>query len=137
MDLSSRIKAASIENRNCSKLIKQMFLERSKNSKVKFSFKNEIFENYEGDLLKASPNNSMNNHSFDLNNDFNIVTNDTELDNLNVIEDEAFVKEIRFFKVEESLDTVTLSGKLLSEENLFKEKINYFSDGKVFHNNTK
>jgi len=138
MDLSGRIKATSIENRNYTKLLKQMNYQRLNNPKIKFSFKNEKYENYEGDLLKGSPNSSMNNYSFDLNQDFNIIPNDSgNTDDRKVIEDEAFVRELRFFKVDENMDTITLSSKLLTGENYLKDKIVYFSDSNAFSSNTK
>ena len=106
---------------------------------IKFSFKNEKFEFEECSLLKSSPNSSISSKSFDLNNDFNIISNNdcNNIDDEKVLEDEAFVKELRFFKVDESIDTITLSTKLLSDESWFKDKILYFSDGKAFSNNTK
>ena len=140
MDLSNRIKATSIESRNYAKIIKQMCYQRLNNPKIKFRFKHEKFEFYEETLLKSSPNNSINsNYSFDLNNDFNIIPYDldTPENEKLLIEDDTFVKEIRFFKVDDCMDTVTLSSNFLSKENWVKDKIMSFSNGNAFSSNTK
>jgi len=78
-----------------------------------------------------------NNVIIDINMDFHIL-HDTKLeDESKITLEDTFLKEIRFFSVDEQFDTITLSSKMLMDENWFKDLMNTFSKTQSFKNFSK
>ena len=129
--LSEKIKLVTIENQWFTKIIKQMNEHKLKNKKTKFRFKNGNkninLRNFESSSKR------------DINSDFDIIFDKNDFSTEDVIyqlSEENFMKELRYFTVIDKYDTITLSCKILLEENIkdsLKEYVNTFSKEQAFH----
>ncbi len=134
MSLSERLKVVSIENKWFSTMVLQMYSKFKSDSKLKFQLKLEDVTTEEICLQQMFNSNLYHyNNEINLENFFNIKI-DKNLDTGNINEN-LFLKELRFFSLRESNDTITLSPHLLEEETLFRFFLNTFSGNKAFQTN--
>ena len=137
LDLSSKFKVFSIQNKWLSQIIQQMFYYYRSNSNNKFLLKPEEFPNEEYYLQYYCNENQQNylNVINDNNYQFDIYFKYSALqDNNSIIEEKTFLEKIRFFDLKDSNDSFTLSVSLLNNlEELFYY-IDFFSKKRAFQN---
>ena len=137
MDLSSKFKVFSIQNKWLSQMIQQMFYYYRANCRNKFLLKPEEFPNEEYYLqyyYNESHQNYLNvvnenNYQFDIYFKYAALQ-----DNNSLSEERTFLEKIRFFDLKDSNDSFTLSVSLLNNlEELFYY-FDFFSKKKAFTN---
>lgn len=134
MSLPERIKVVSIENKWFSTMVLQMYSKFKGDSKIKFQLKLEDVTTEEMCLQQMFNSNLYHyNNEINIENFFNTKT-DKGLDTGNINES-LFLKELRYFSLRESNDTITLSPNLLEDEEMFRFFLETFSKNKAFQTN--
>jgi len=134
MSLQERIKVVSIENKWFSTMVLQMYAKFKSDSKIKFQLKLEDVT-IEEICLQQMFNSNLYNYNSEINieNFFNTKSDkNSETGNIN---ESLFLKELRFFSLRESNDTLTLSYHLLEDEEMFRFFLETFSKNKAFQTN--
>jgi hypothetical protein len=134
MSLQERIKVVSIENKWFSTMVLQMYAKFKSDSKIKFQLKLEDVTIEEICLQQMFNSNLYNyNNEINIENFFNTKSDkNSETGNIN---ESLFLKELRFFSLRESNDTLTLSYHLLEDEEMFRFFLETFSKNKAFQTN--
>ncbi len=153
LDLATRIKICSLENKHLGNILHQMFILSNFDTKIKFKIRqnnepeetDEIFPvpiyfhsppiswiNFSN--FNKSENSNPNNYTyyFSTSNSCqtNIVLNNFLKNNDN--NEKELLREVKFYKCEEDNDTITLSSNLLSDEKKFRDLFTYFTNNKFF-----
>jgi len=134
MSLPERIKVVSIENKWFSTMVLQMYSKFKSDSKIKFQLKLEDVTTEEICLQQM-----FNSNLYHYNNEINIEnffnTKSERSHDIGNINESLFLKELRYFSLRESNDTITLSSHLLEDEEMFKFFLDTFSKNRAFQNN--
>lgn len=134
MSLPERIKVVSIENKWFSTMVLQMYSKFKTDSKIKFQLKLEDVTTEEICLQQMFNSNLYHyNNEINIENFFN-TKSDKNSDTGNINES-LFLKELRYFSLRESNDTITLSSHLLEDEEMFRFFLETFSKNKAFQTN--
>ena len=134
MSLPERIKVVSIENKWFSTMVLQMYAKFKSDSKIKFQLKIEDVTTEEICLQQMFNSNLYHyNNEINIENFFNTKT-DKNSDTGNINES-LFLKELRYFSLRDSNDTIALSSHLLEDEEMFTFFLDTFSKNKAFQNN--
>lgn len=134
MSLPERIKIVSIENKWFSTMVLQMYSKFKGDSKIKFQLKLEDVTTEEICLQQMFNSNLYHyNNEINIENFFN-TKSDKNSDTGNINES-LFLKELRYFSLRESNDTITLSSHLLEDEEMFRFFLETFSKNKAFQTN--
>lgn len=148
-----RFQICSIENKWLVNILHQMYFHYKLDNKTKFQMRSEENEEIFPNIIYTNSFNGLTTPLMHLNvshfnnySDQNINhycyffsgTNVNQFNNFlsekNNEYDVEFLNEIRFFKLNEYVDTITLSYKILSDENMFKKYFEFFSNNKFFTN---
>jgi hypothetical protein len=136
MDITTRIKTFSIENKWLSSMIQQMFALLKRDPYIKFKYnKEEILINEE--LKNVVYPFQLNNNPFSSElmfslDQFFVCKSGNEYSDLCIAESH-FCQEIRFFDSEESNDIITFSANSLSNiDSFFNNYVNKFTRNKAF-----
>lgn len=134
MSLPERIKVVSIENKWFSTMVMQMYAKFKSDSKIKFQLKIEDVTTEEICLQQMFNSNLYHyNNEINIENFFNTKSDkNSETGNIN---ESLFLKELRYFSLRESNDTITLSSHLLEDEEMFRFFLETFSKNKAFQTN--
>jgi hypothetical protein len=136
MDITTRIKTFSIENKWLSSMIQQMFsmLRRDPNIKFKYN-KEEIFTNddIKNMVYPFQFNNNILNPEMMLSLDQFFVCKSGNDYSDHYLTESSFCQEIRFFDSEDQNDIITFSSNSLSNiDNFFTSYIGKFTKNKAF-----
>jgi hypothetical protein len=134
LTLPERIKAVSIENKWFSTMVQQMFNKFKYDQKIRFQLKFDditpeefCFQQYLNPPQLPYPN--------DLNlENFFSSRNDRSIPEDRCVNENLFLKELKYFSLKEQNDTLTLSTNLLENEPLLKYFMDTFSNEKAFMN---
>lgn len=124
----------SIENKWFATVIQHMYDKFKVDSRVRFQLKlDEVTaEEY---CLQQIINPAQNPYLNEMNLDnFFYLRSDRNCIDDKGINEEMFLKELRYFSLKEQNDTITLSSKTLQDEEVFKFYISFFSGQKIFQN---
>jgi hypothetical protein len=134
LSIPDRIKAVSIENRWFSAVVQQMYHKFKYDDKIRFQLKMEDVSS-EDYCIQTLMNNGQPQYTdtMSLDNFFNIRSTNYQLDD-SVINQNLFLKELKYYSLREQNDTITLSTHLLENEDIFKFHLDYFSNGRAFQN---
>ena len=110
-----------------------MYLRFKYDHKIRFQLKLDDVstEEYCLQIMNPVPSNFTN--EMNLDNFFNIKNNTFICEDKGINEN-LFLKEIRYFTLREQNDTITLSTHLLENEEIFKFYLDTFSEKKAFQN---
>jgi hypothetical protein len=134
MSLPEKIKAVSIENKWFSTMVLQMYAKFKTDSKIKFQLKIEDVTTEEMCLQQMFSSNLYHyNNEINIENFFN-TKSDKNINSGN-IDESLFLKELRYFSLRDSHDTITLSSHLLEDEEMFRFFLEEFSRNRAFQNN--
>jgi|LauGreDrversion4_2_1035121.scaffolds.fasta_scaffold293885_2 hypothetical protein len=132
MSLPERIKAVSIENKWFSTMVQHMYTKYKYDQKIRFQLKFDditpeelCFQQY------LAPSQLVTANEINLENFF-YLKNDRHTCDDRSINENLFLKELRYFSLREQNDTLTLSTSLLENEKLFKYFLDHFSAEKAF-----
>ena len=136
MDLPSRVKLFSIQNKWLSQMVQQMFYYYRMNANNRFLLKPEEYPNEEYYLqyyYNENQNNYLNlNNENNYNYQFEIIKSLANQENSSISEERSFLERVRFFDLKEANDSITLSISLLNNiEELFFF-LDFFSKKKGF-----
>lgn len=136
MSLPEKIKAVSIENKWFSTMVLQMYAKYRTDSKLKFQLKIEDVTSEEMCFQQMFNSNIYHlNSEINLENFFNFRQDKhAEANNIN---ESLFLKELRYFSLRDSNDTITLSSHLLEDEDMFRFFLDSFSKHRAFQNNCR
>jgi hypothetical protein len=122
----------SIENKWFSTMVQQMFIKFIYDQKMRFQLKFDdispeeyCFQQY------LNPPQLPNSNDLNLENFFS-SRNDRSMPEDRCVNENLFLKELKYFSLRENNDTLTLSSNLLENEPLFKYFVNTFSNEKAF-----
>lgn len=136
---SDRVKAVSIENKWFSSIIQNMYQKYKLDSRVRFQLKIEdpnisVNSPYPEELYMQqiiNPNEIYNSDKLNLENFFYLRSDRYVIDEKGINED-LFLKEIRFFSLKDQNDTLTLSNQLVTSETELRFYLDSFSNNKIF-----
>jgi hypothetical protein len=136
LPLQDRIKVISIENKWFCNIVQQMYQRFKYEQKIRFQLKIEDVSSEEyciQTFMNSAQPTPYNTSDFNLESFFNIKTYPYISEDKGINEN-LFLKELRYYSLREQNDTITLSTHLLEHENFFKFFIESFSNGKAFQN---
>lgn len=134
MSLPEKIKAVSIENKWFATMVLQMHSKLKSEGKTKFQLKIEDLTSEEICLQQMFSSNLYHyNNDINIENFFNIKV-DTPTFDESSLDENVFLKELRFFSLRENNDTITISSDLLEDEKNFRNYLGLFSGQKIFQN---
>ena len=132
MSLPERIKAVSIENKWFSTMVQHMYTKFKNDQKIRFQLK---FDDVTAEELcyqqYFNPPQSSFSNELNLDNFF-YFKNDRYISEDRSVNENLFLKELRYYSLREQNDTLTLSTSLLENEPLFKYFLDTFSNDKAF-----
>jgi len=134
MSLPERIKVVSIENKWFSTMVLQMYSKFKCDSKIKFQLKLEEVTTEEI-CLQQMFNSNLYHYNSEINIDNFFNTKSDKYQDTGNINESLFLKELRFFSLRESNDTITLSTHLLEDEEMFRFFLETFSRNRAFQTN--
>jgi hypothetical protein len=132
MSLPERIKAVSIENKWFSTMVQHMYAKYKYDQKIRFQLKFDDIppEEY---CYQQYFNQGQSPYGNDMNLDnFFYFKNDRYISEDRAVNENLFLKELRYFSLREQNDTLTLSTYLLENEPCLKFYLDTFSNGKAF-----
>ncbi len=108
-------------------MVQHMHTKSKQDSRTKYQLKLEDISSEEYYIQHfLNPNASMYNNDMNLDNFFNIRTERCESDD-KVLNENLFMKEIRYFSLKEQYDTLSLSTGILENEEMFAYFLEQFS----------
>jgi hypothetical protein len=132
MSLPEKIKAVSIENKWFSTMVQHMYTKFKYDQKIRFQLKFDDISPEELCFQQYWPPSQIvtaNEISLE---SFFYLKNDRYTCDERAINENLFLKELRYFSLREQNDTLTLSTSLLENEDMFKYFIDHFSGYKAF-----
>lgn len=132
MDLPDRIKAVSIENKWFSTMVQHMYTKYRNDQKFRFQLKFDDITPEELCIQQyLGPSQMVPINEINLENFF-YLKNDRNISDDRSINENLFLKEIRYFSLREPNDTLTISTSLLENEKLFRYFLDHFSGERAF-----
>ncbi len=137
MSLPERIKAVSIENKWFSTMVQYMYAKYKFDQKNRFQLKFDDITPEELCIQQdLGPSQMPSANEVNLENFF-YLKNDRHISEDRSVNENLFLKELRYFSLREQNDTLTLSTSLLENEELFKYFLDHFSGEKSFLHNCR
>jgi hypothetical protein len=132
MSLPERIKAVSIENKWFSTMVQHMYAKFKFDQKIRFQLKFDDISTEELYYQQCfSPPQVPFSNELNLDNFF-FFKNDRYICEDRSVNENLFLKELRYYSLREPNDTLTLSTSLLENEPLFRYYLENFSNDKAF-----
>lgn len=134
LSVTDRIKAVSIENKWFATVVQLMYDKFKIDSRVRFQLKFDEVSAEEYCIQQIiNPDHNVAFSEMNLDHFFHLRSDRSGIDDKGINE-ELFLKELRYFSVRDHNDTITLSSKLLQDEQVLKYYLSFFSNQKIFQN---